>query len=177
MISGQYVALRAIERDDLADLLAWRNNPHFRRYFREFRELSMADQERWYDEIVLKDPSVRMFSIIEKDSKRLIGACGLCYIDHRNQSADFSIYIGKDELYIDDCLAPDAGLTLLRYGFSEMNLHRIWAEIYSTDEPKQALFNTLGLTLEGRHRQTRWVGGSWVDSLFYGLLKDEFAAR
>ena len=36
---------------------------------------------------------------------RLLGACGLCYIDFINRSADFSIYIGADDLYIDELYA------------------------------------------------------------------------
>ena len=104
----------------------------------------------------------------------MLGACGLCYIDWLNRNADFSIYIGADDVYIDRDFAPDAGRTLLRYGFSELNLHRIWAEIYDFDEPKQKLFATLGLTMDGRHRQTHWTEGPWCDSLFYSILSHEF---
>ncbi len=174
MIEGKYVGLRAIERADLPALLAWRNKPEFRRYFREFRELSSAEQERWYENIVLKDPSVRMFAIVRFADGALLGACGLCYINWVDRSADLSIYIGTDDLYIDDKLAPDAASALIDYGFNELGLHRVWAEIYSIDERKQEFFHKLGFTLDGRHRQTHWTGGGWVDSLFYGLLSTEW---
>jgi len=174
MISGDVIGLRAIAREDLPLLLEWRNRPDFRCYFREHRELAMEDQTRWFETIVRADPAVRMFSIVETASDDLIGACGLCYIDSRNQSADLSIYVGKDELYIDETYAPDAARTLIKYGFEEVNLHRIWAEIYSTDEKKQNFFDDLGFTLEGRHRETRWVNGAWVDSLYYGILRSDY---
>lgn len=173
MLDGANVGLRAIERADLSMLLAWRNKPDFRRYFREYRELSSAEQERWYDNVVLKDPSVRMFSIVERKTGRLLGACGLCYINWVDRSADLSIYIGADDLYIDDRIAPDAARTLIHYGFGELGLHRIWAEIYSIDEKKQTFFDALGFKLDGRHRQTHWTEGGWVDSLFYGLLSTD----
>src|SRR5258708_4611847 len=117
MLKGSTVGLRAIERADLSALLKWRNEPAFRRFFREYRELSSSDHERWFDNVVLKDPSVRMFSIVELETGRLMGACGLCYINWVDRNADMSIYIGVDDIYIDDKYAPDAARSLLRYGF------------------------------------------------------------
>jgi RimJ/RimL family protein N-acetyltransferase len=170
MLKGKLVDLRAIERADLATLLAFRNKPEFRRFFREYRELSSSDQERWFETVVLKDPSTRMFSIVESTTGRLLGACGLCYINWVDRNADLSIYIGADDLYIDDKFAPDAAKVLMDYGFKELGLHRIWAEIYSIDEKKERFFNNLGFALDGRHRETHWTEGDWVDSLFYALL-------
>ena len=174
MLSGSHVSLRAIERDDLRQLLVWRNKPTFRRYFRESRELYWEDQIFWYDNIVLKDPRTRMFAIEAQTDRRLLGATGLCYIDALNRNADFSLYIGADDLYIDDVFAVDSARILLRYGFDELNLHRVWAEIYDIDVSKQKLFETLGFTLDGRHRESHWTEGRWVDSLFYGLLDKEW---
>ncbi|MGE0668687.1 MAG: GNAT family N-acetyltransferase [Sphingomonadales bacterium] len=170
MLRGEVVGLRAIEHGDLRQLLDFRNQPNLRQYFREYRELSFRDQENWFNERVLRDPATRMFAIEELASGRLMGACGLCYISPINRSADFSIYIGADNLYIDDLYAPDAGKLLIHYGFSELNLNRIWAEIYDFDSPKIRYFEQMGFTLEGRHRQTRWTQSRFVDSLFWSLL-------
>lgn len=177
MLTGKHVILRAITEGDLPQLLEWRNRPEYRQYFREYRELSIEQQHQWYTKLVLNDPTVRMFSIIEKDTGRLLGACGLVYIDWVNKNADFSIYIGADDLYIDDTLAVDAGITMLKYGFDELGLHRVWSEIYSIDPAKPTLFATLGFRLEGEHKETHWTHGKWVDSHFYGLLAREFNAR
>lgn len=177
MIEGTRTGLRAIEPDHLPILLAWRNRPELRRYFREHRELGSAHQERWFETAVLADPKTHMFAIVERHAPaRLLGACGLCYVDWINRTADFSIYIGCEGLYIDEAWAPDAGRTLLRYGFGELGLHRIWCEIYDFDAAKQRLLPALGFTLDGRHRETHWAEGAWHDSLFYGILDREFLA-
>jgi len=174
MIVGAHAALREILEEDLEPLRQWRNNPHLRRHFREYRDITPAMQRRWYEETVCGDNRVRMFAIVERGGGRLLGACGLCYIDWLRRSADFSIYLGADDLYIDDRFAPDAARLLLRYGFEELNLHRIWAEIYETDAAKRDFLPALGFTLEGRHRDTHWSEGRWADSLFYGLLDREY---
>ncbi len=174
MLKGKYVGLRAIENADLPQLLEWRNKPEYRRFFREYRELNSEQQNKWFESKVCNDSSIRMFAIEDLINGKLIGACGLCYIDWVNRNADFSIYIGPDNIYIDDKYAIDAGLVMIKYGFKELNLHRLWSEIYDIDEAKKKMFKTLGFTLEGTHRQTHWTEGKWVNSLFYGLLESEY---
>lgn len=174
MLKGRLVGLRAVERSDLPILLEWRNRPELRQFFREFRELSMTQQQIWYEETVLRDKRTIMFAIQELSSGNLLGACGLCYVDWINHNADFSIYVGEG--YIDE-RAIDAAIVMARYGFDELNLHRLWAEIYSEDKPKAAFFDKLGFRLEGVHKETHWTGGRWVDSHYYGILRDEFIEK
>lgn len=170
MLRGEYTGLRAIEKTDLPELLAWRNQPEYRQFFREFRELSLENQNQWFTNKVLNDKSTIMFAIEDLADGKLIGACGLCYIDWINRNADFSIYIGRNNVYIDDVYAVDAARQMIKYGFGELNLHRMWTEIYSIDSKKKEFFETLGFELEGVHRQTHWTNGKWCDSLFWGLL-------
>jgi RimJ/RimL family protein N-acetyltransferase len=169
MLSGKKTFLRAIEKSDLKTLMDWRNKPELRQYFREYRELGSDQQNAWYENMVLNDNRVRMFAILNSE-KQLIGACGLCYINWVDHNADFSIYIGHDDIYIDEDLAIDVSQTMIKYAFEELNMHRLWAEIYDFDHPKTKMFNTLGFELDGRHRETHWTNGKWCDSLFFSLL-------
>lgn len=173
MLEGQYTGLRAIEESDLPMLLAWRNTPEMRLFFREHRELSLSQQIKWFNSTVNSDPNTKMFAILELKTGRLLGACGLCYIDWINRSADFSIYIGADNLYIDQQFAPDASNLLIQYAFSELCLHRLWAEIYSIDQKKIEFFNLLSFKLDGRHRESHWTNGAWCDSLFFSKLSSD----
>ena len=170
MIKGKLVGLRAIEETDLPQLMQWRNMPEYRQFFREFKELNRINQQTWFEKYVLQDPNTQMFAIVELETNQLIGACGLCYIDWINRSADFSIYIGKDNLYIDNIFAIEAAQLMENYGFEELNLHRLWAEIYSIDEKKKEFFNTLNFVQEGIFKDTHWTQGKWVDSIYFAKL-------
>jgi RimJ/RimL family protein N-acetyltransferase len=172
MITGKCTALRAIEKDDLEQLLTWRNDPELRRYFREYRELNYQQQMNWFDKKVNNDASTSMFAIVDLNDN-LLGAAGLCYIDWINRTADFSIYIGKDKIYIDRILAPDAARVLIKYAFEELGLNRLWCEIYSYDVAKVNLLQALGFKLDGTHRQTHWAEKKWHDSFFYSLLTSD----
>ena len=63
---------------------------------------------------------------------------------------------------------------MMKYGFGELNLHRLWSEIYSIDEPKKKMFKTLGFALEGCHKETHWTEDKWVDSLYYGITEQGY---
>lgn len=169
MIKGEHTALRAIEREDLPDLLSWRNDPDLRKYFREYRELNFQQQMNWFENKVNNDICTRMFAIVDSQQE-LLGAAGLCYIDWINRTADFSIYIGKNGLYIDELLAPDAAKVMIRYAFDELGINRLWSEIYSFDYDKVKFFDALGFHLDGTHRQTHWAENKWHDSFFFSLL-------
>ncbi|MFH1155865.1 MAG: GNAT family protein [Pseudomonadota bacterium] len=174
MLKGKTTGLRAIERGDLGQLLKWRNNPDFRKFFREHRELSHTNQENWFQSRVLPADKDIMFAIESLTDGSLLGACGLCHINSLYRSADVSIYIGKDDLYIDTVHAPETVAILIKYAFEELNMHRLYAEIYDIDTAKKAFFPQMGFKLEGRQRDAYWHGGKWIDSLFFSLLSHEY---
>lgn len=174
MICGKHVSLRAIEKEDLPQLMQWRNKPTLRKYFRETNEINSINQEKWFDMVNNKNSIHKMFSIVKSDTNELMGACGLCYIDWVNRSADFSIYLGYDDIYIDDKYAIDAAILMRDYGFNILNLHRLWAEIYSIDESKKKFFNILNFKLDGEFRETYWYDSKWHNSLFYSLLSNDY---
>ena len=155
----------------MSQLLIWRNNPNLRRFFREYRELNYTQQLDWFTKVVNSDISTRMFSIVDLDSNELLGACGLCYIDWINRTADFSLYIGQNDIYIDSQYAPDAGKLLLNYGFGELSLNRFWSEIYSFDLLKRDFLIKSGFKQEGLFREAHWADGNWHDTLYFGILK------
>ena len=67
MLKGKKVSLHAVEREDLQQLRDWRNNPDFRKYFREYRELNMQQQEQWFEKSVVDDNNTQMFVIRKKE--------------------------------------------------------------------------------------------------------------
>lgn len=175
MLKGKLVGLAAVEREDLAILRDWRNNTDFRKHFREYRELNMVNQERWFTEKVQSDPTTMMFSIRDLKNNELLGCCGFVYINWVHRHADLSLYIGWNNAYIDENgYAEDACLVLFRYGFNELNLNKIWTEIYSFDEKKKALYDKLGFHQDGLLRQNYFYDGKWWDSRILSILNTDY---
>jgi RimJ/RimL family protein N-acetyltransferase len=175
MIEGKRTGLRAVEREDLKLLRDWRNNEQFRRHFREVRELSMFHQERWIEALINR-PNDYMFIIVDLATNEAIGAAGILYINNVLRSGDFSFYIGKENVYIDqEGIALDAAQTLIRYGFDTLNLHKIWMELYEYDQKKMDFFTKeLDFKVDGKLRDNCFDGGKYYDSYMLSLLEDEY---
>jgi RimJ/RimL family protein N-acetyltransferase len=66
------------------------------------------------------------------------------------------------------------GAELLRIGFEELGLHRI----YGTCDPRNLgsakVLRRLGMTYEGRLRHTMLIRDGWRDSEMYSILEDEW---
>ncbi|OEH85487.1 GNAT family N-acetyltransferase [Desulfuribacillus stibiiarsenatis] len=178
MLKGESINLQAIEREDLKLLMLWRNLPNFRKHFREYREINMAMQENWFTTKVLNDPNTLMFSIRRNSDSELLGCCGLCYINWINRHADLSLYIGWEETYIDEVgYAEESCNLLFNYAFNELNLNKIWTEIYEFDTKKIDLYQKLGFQLDGKLRQNYYYNGQWWDSLLFSVLKKDWASE
>lgn len=173
MIKGKLVALRSIEPEDLSQLMAWRNEPSFRQYFREYRELGSYNQQQWFENTVVNDKNTIMFAVVDSKSFELIGCCGLCYINWVQRFADLSLYIGK--YYIDEeGFAHEACELLFDYGFGELGLHKIWTEIYDFDSKKFKLYTSMGFSQDGLLRENYFHSGKWHDSRIMSLLVSDW---
>lgn len=175
MIRGHLVGLRAVEKEDLPFLRDWRNNTDFRRNFREVRELNLYNQHQWIEK-VNNSPNDFMFVIVDLQNEEAIGACGLLYTNWIIRSADFSFYIGKDDLYIDkEGLAQEATQLLIDYGFKNLNLHKIWMELYEYDAKKINFFTKIFyFKQDGLLRDNCFEDGRYWDSYIISLLEEDY---
>lgn len=174
MLKGKYTILRALEKEDLPLLRDWRNKPNFRKNFREHKELSLTNQEVWYNRTIT-NPNDFMFMILNLDTGEPIGACGLLYTNWIIRAADFSFYIGYNDLYIDDKYARDAIAVLLTYGFSDLNLNKIWMELYEFDDKKLEIFTKeFDFGIDGILRENAFYNGRYWNSKLISLLAKDY---
>lgn len=170
MIRGERIVLRAIERRDLPNYVRWLNDPAVLRYFGPYVPLSLAKEEQWYEEM-LQDPSVRNFAV-EFEGKH-IGGAGFGHIDGHNASAEVGLFIGLPSLWSQG-LGQDVLQTLVRFGFEQMNLHRIYLRVLAENERAIHLYEKVGFRHEGRCRQAEFRYGRYHDMLWMSILREEW---
>ena len=176
MIKGHLIGLRAVEKEDLVYLRDWRNIRSFRKNFREVRELSLIDQEVWLNSLQKTKHINYMFTIVDLKTNKPIGAAGLLYINWIIRSADFSFYIGDQQKYIgDDGIAEEATRLLIDYGFKNLNLNKIWMELYEFDSQKIDFFiQKFKFVRDGILRDNCFEDGRYWNSLIISLLKKDY---
>jgi len=135
----------------------------------------MSQQQKWFDEKVVRDPATLMFSIRRLKDNRLIGCCGLVYISWVYRHADLSLYIGLDNAYIDRRgYAEESARLLLDYGFGELSLNKLWTEIYVFDKKKKKLYDRLGFHVDGVLRENCYYNGRFWNSYILSILASEW---
>lgn len=178
MLKGRLVYLCALEREDLPLLMKWRNQAEYRKHFREYREINLDMQKNWYEQKVLGDSGTIMFAIRSVSADELLGCCGLCYINWVHRNSDLSLYIGKDNAYIDDFgYAEESCKLLFNYGFLELGLEKIWSELYEFDYKKISLYQKLGMQVDGTLRHQYYYDGKWWDSKLLSILEKDWKKR
>jgi len=173
MITGKLVTLSKPKREDMQILLDWRNNPENRKYFREYKESNLEDQLIWYEKSVMNDPSWHHFVVKPIDNQdKIIGVVLLNHIHPIYRTGEFGITLG-DEAYRGKGYGKDMLLTLIKYGFDQLNLNRIWCEVYSNNDSIH-MYRKIGFKDEGVLRQHVYKDGQYLDSYMLGMLKSEY---
>ena len=156
------MAIRAMEKSDLPIVQVWRNDDSIRRYFREYREFSLAQKEQWYESMIQND-KFEMFVMVSK-ADGPVGVCGLTYIDWKNRHADLHFAIYKDQAWIDDKYSNIFYPAVLEYAFNSLGLNKVYVEVYENDKKKINFFTSKGFSLDAKLRNHYFHDGKFWDS-------------
>jgi RimJ/RimL family protein N-acetyltransferase len=166
------LALCPIEDADVPQMQRWVNDQAVLYYLGFYNGLSEAQDQNWLDHM-RKSTSDYVYAIRLRRDNRHIGNTGLHGISGRERHAEFGISIGER-----DCWGSGYGTAAARlvvdHAFNRLNLHRVFLRVFSHNERAIASYKKLGFIEEGRLRQHQWREDGWVDTLYMGLLRDEF---
>ncbi|MBI1389502.1 MAG: GNAT family N-acetyltransferase [bacterium] len=170
MICGERVTLRALEERDVELLRGWRNHPELFGLHFGVLPLSQTEQRRWYDSY--SGQSATKVFIIDNEEAEPVGYTLLKDLDHKNRQAEIGIHL--DPHAQGQGYGKDAFLTLIRFCFQELNLHRVYLQVFDFNERAAALYRKLGFVEEGRLRECFFTQNAYHDVIQMSLLENEF---
>lgn len=175
MIYGERIRLRHVEKEDLTYFVEWLNDPEVRKGLAMYLPLSHAEEQRWFEETLSRPVDERPLAIEiqDEDTWRLVGDCGFFNIDWRNRNAELGIFIG-DKSYWNQGYGTEAMRLLLQFGFTTLNLHRIFLRVFEDNQRAIRAYKKAGFVEEGRNRQAIFQGGNYLDILFMSVLRTEW---
>ena len=172
MIVGYSVLLRALEKEDMPQIVQWRNDPEVYRYFFEYEPQSLIQQERWF-ELLINRSDEKLFMITTKQGEAL-GTIGLVRIDWRSRKAYLGrFYIGNPKHRL-AAFGAEAEFLMLQYSFDHLNLNRLYCEVFAFNKAVISLHKRLGFQVEGVLRQDMFHEEKYEDVVVMGLLRDEY---
>jgi len=171
--TGELVRLRALERDDVARMHGWFNDPEITRFLGYSFPFSVDTEMEWYNN--LQDPKTRdkVLGIVDRETGTHIGNVGLHNIDWVSAHAEVGITIG-DKRYWSRGYGSDAMDVILSYAFSKMNLHRAYLRVYDFNVRAIRSYEKCGFVREGVQRDDYYCDGAYHDTVIMGILREEY---
>ena len=174
MLHTERLIIRPLLERDAQDLFAVFSDPEVMRYWssKPWTSMDQAHEKISLDRAALKAGESVILGIERKPDKLLIGTSSLFEINEQCRRAEIGYVLRSDmwgQGYMNEALH-----SLVDFGFSELNLHRIEADIDPRNLASAKTLHRLGFTKEGYLRERWIVEGVISDTELYGLLHYEW---
>ncbi len=136
-------------------------SPEYHRKMLERSKIESMDGRHYKFGVFLKD-----------DDKKIIGSVALSNIAMGNFRSCFLGY-RIDETENSKGYATEAIWKVIDFGFNELKLHRIEANIMPNNKPSVRVVQKLGFTYEGDSKKYLQINGVWEDHSHYVLFNEK----
>lgn len=172
-IETERLLLNEITPELYTYILTHFNDEEIKQYF-DFGDKGLAQaKERFKIGVINYYMTYKYFLLKDKQTGTTIGSCGYYrwYEDHNRAEIG---YVMTNESYRGQGLMKEAATRILKFGFEEMNLHRVEAFAGPENTASIKIIEALGLKYEGVLRDHYLSNGVYSDSACYALIKSEY---
>ena len=170
---SERLLFRKISLSDAKDLFHIRSNDDVMRYLDIVRFESISDAEkmvRTLEESYNKETGIN-WAIVEKLSNNFIGYFGFwrMVFEHCRAEIGYALkpeYWGKGYMY-------ETINKIVRFGFDEMKLHSIEANVNPDNEKSKRVLERIGFKKEAYFRENYLFNNKFLDSIIYSLLEKD----
>lgn len=110
-----------------------------------------------------------------RDTHKMIGGCGVRVLPHDPEQADIGYCYNSK--YWRKGFAKEACLAVIDFGFTELNLHRIYATCDAENIGSASVLGGSGMRQEAHFLQDKRIKGKWRDTLLFAILRSEWEAK
>jgi RimJ/RimL family protein N-acetyltransferase len=121
--------------------------------------------------VLAQEPGKIWLAISLRSDGRQIGGIGL-RLDEQHRHAELGYWLGVP--YWGKGYATEAAREMLRYGFEDLHLHRIYASHFKHNLASGRILVKLGMRYEGCQREHVCKWDEFLDSELYGVLRREW---
>jgi len=182
LFQGELVRLAAPDVETDAELLArWSRDSEYLRLLdtdpARPRSLKAAKEEI-KEHLEQEQPKSDAFGFIIRTlaEDRPIGFIGLEDIQWTHGDAVLAVGLGERE-YWGRGYGTDALRVMLRYAFTELNLHRVTLDVFEYNPRAIRSYEKVGFVVEGRLRRFLNRDGRRWDLIYMGILREEWEMR
>ena len=167
--------LREFEESDWTAVLAYQSDPLYLRYY-HWSDRTPGNVRAFVNmflDFQRERPRTKFqLAMFLKEKNELIGNCGIRINDSELREANIGYEL--DSRFWGNGYATEAARAILRFGFEELGLHRVYATTLAVNKGSARVLEKLGMRLEARELEKEFIKGRWLDSLTYAILEREW---
>jgi len=169
---GNLVKLRALEPEDLEFLFQIENNEIFWEVSHTQTPFSKYVLKQYLENAhldIFESKQLRLI-IEEKSTKKKVGMIDLFDFNPQHKRAGIGILIHPD--FQQKGFASEALELIIKYSFSYLQLHQLYANIIAENEKSLALFNKHQFKKVGIKKDWIFFDGKMKDEILFQLIKE-----
>jgi RimJ/RimL family protein N-acetyltransferase len=172
-LKGERIILRPLRMSDAKTLVLCVNDKKLMKYHMASTARFSLNDEKKYIKRTMKNWKIGndLEWAIELYGK-LIGAIFLHNISKKNLSAEFGIWVARENQR--KGIGYESAKLVINFAFKRLKLNRIWYYTYTPNKASKNLARQLGAKYEGMQREVAKKGKVFYDSYTYGILKREW---
>jgi RimJ/RimL family protein N-acetyltransferase len=174
-MQGQKVSLHPLRLEDKAILFKWINDRELVHFNATYKPVSELEHDEWFKRITQRE-DVFFFIIKENEKDITIGSCQLHNLHWIHRSAELQTRIG-DHKYRNKGYGTEAIELLLKFGFEDLNLHRIYLHVLKDNDRARKVYLKTGFTVEGELCEAAFINGKYLDVHLMSILRDTYKKR
>lgn len=113
-----------------------------------------------------------VFAMELKESRKVIGVCGLVAVTWEHMNAELIYWLGKS--HWNKGYVTEAARRMIRFGFEDLGLERISVGCFARNTASSRVIEKLEFQPEGRVRHEFLKDGEYLDAIHYGMIREEY---
>jgi [ribosomal protein S5]-alanine N-acetyltransferase len=172
-LSSRRLYLREVRLEDVnADYYRWMSDPEVTRFLESRFFPNTMESLRQFVTSTQGDRNNVFLAIVLQEQDRHIGNIKLGPIDWIHRRGEVGILIGEKDCWGKGYAAEAINL-LADYAFDRLNLHKVTAGCYATNEGSTRTFEKAGFVREGLRKQHCFCEGSYIDVVLLGKVRQK----
>ena len=162
------IFFRPVEEADVEKWVGWRNSEEVKKYYIYRGEFTVKSQLDWIRANVDTGKACLML-ICLSGSERPIGSVHIKDIDPFHKKGEYGLFIGEEDAKGHGYGTATARM-MLRYGFEELGLHRIYLKTIEGNERAIKSYEHAGFEREGVLRDEVFLDGEYRNIILMAAI-------
>lgn len=171
ILSSKQIELEPLSVVHLKKTMIWANDIKLHPLILRNSIVDWETHLRWYDNLINSSDKI-VFAIIDRENRCHLGNTGFYHYNEEHKRAEFWILIGEHKEWRKGIGKTVLSL-MLEYGFTEMQLNKIYLMVSDKNEGALQLYRKMGFKQEGIMREHYIIHGKKHNVIVMSILRRE----